>query len=166
MNTKRLSIPMAGVAFLLALSLAGTALAAAGGCHDYSGGFTAVRPDTCASPVGICTDGTLTGSVLSTYDFVADTLVFTSATTADYTGHSVIRTDQGAEIFGSDSGTLTIRPDGVAADFVTTVHVVGGTSQYAHATGEIVAPGVLDLVTGATVGTYSGTICLGEGEDD
>jgi hypothetical protein len=118
----------------------------------------------CPSPVGICTHGTLTGSVLSTYDFVADTLVFTSATTADYTGHSVIRTEQGAEIFGSDSGTLMIRSDGFTADFVTTVHVVGGTRQYVDATGSIVAPGVLNLITGATEGSYAGTICLGEGE--
>ncbi len=160
------SIATAGVAFPLTLLLGGTALAATGGCHEYCGDFTAVRPDTCTSAVGICTHGTLTGSVLSTHDFVADTPVFTSATSADYTGHSVIRTEQGAEIIGSDSGTLTIRPDGLNADFVTTVHVVAGTRQFAHATGEIVAPGVLNLVTGATVGAYSGRICLGKGEGD
>ncbi len=58
-------------------------------------------------------------------------------------------------------GTLTIRPDRVTADFVTTVNVIGGTRQYEDATGQIVAPGVLDLVTGSTSGTYSGTIYLG-----
>jgi hypothetical protein len=157
----RTALPQAAVAFLLAITIAGTAWAGPSGSHSYSGDFTAVRPDTCPSPVGICTHGTLTGSVLSTYDFVADTLVFTSPNTADYTGHDVIETAQGAEILGSDTGTLTIRPDGVTADFVTTVNVIGGTRQYEDATGQIVAPGVLDLVTGSTSGTYSGTIYLG-----
>jgi hypothetical protein len=149
---------------LVGLALADPALGAAGGCHGYSGGFTAIRPHICSSPVGICTNGTLIGSVLETYDFVADTLVFTSATTANYTGHSVIKTAQGAQIYGSDSGMLAIRSDGVMADFVTTVHVVGGTREYARATGSIVAPGVLNLITGGTEGSYSGTICLGKGD--
>jgi hypothetical protein len=154
----------AGATIVATLVLGGPAFAAAGGCHSYGGTFTAVRPDGCPSPVGICTQGTLAGSVLDTYDFVADTLVFTGPNTADYTGHSVVRTQQGAEILGSDSGSLTIRPDGVTADFVTTVHVVGGTRQYAGASGEIVALGVLSLVTGATEGSYAAAICLGRGD--
>jgi len=51
----------------------------------------------------------------------------------------------------------------VVADFVTTVHVVGGTRQYARASGEIVAPGVLNVVTGATEGSYAAAICLSRG---
>ncbi|HEY6032343.1 MAG TPA: hypothetical protein VIU44_17365, partial [Gaiellaceae bacterium] len=79
-----------------------------------------------------------------------------------YSGHSTITTDEGALIFGSDSGVLVPNGDGTA-NFVTTVQIVGGTRQYAHATGQFVAPGVLDLTTGDTVGTYSATICLGVG---
>lgn len=137
---------------------AGAAFAAAGGCHSYAGDFTAVAPADCASPFGICTHGTLVGGFPSTYDFSVDTL----DAFGNYTGHSMITTEQGALIFGHDSGTLVPHPDGTAS-FVTTVHVVGGTRQYAHATGEFVAPGVLDLVTGATIGTYTATICLGVG---
>ena len=73
-----------------------------------------------------------------------------------------ITTEQGAQIFGSDSGVLVPNGDGTAS-FVTTVQIVGGTRQYAHATGSFVAPGTLNLVTGDTVGTYSATICLGVG---
>jgi len=159
----RLRLWIALAACTLSLGAAGGALAAAGGCHSFSGDFTAVAPAVCPSPVGICTHGTLTGGFPSTYDFVADTLVPTgNPGEFAYTGHSTITTPQGAQIFGSDSGVLTMRPDGTAP-FVTTVHVVGGTRQYAHGAGQLVAPGVLNLATGATVGTYSGTICLGKG---
>ena len=48
------------------------------------------------------------------------------------------------------------------APFVTTVHLVGGTRQYAGASGQIVAPGVLDLAKGTTDGTYTAVICDGE----
>ena len=58
---------------------------------------------------------------------------------------------------------LTFLPNGTAP-FVTTVQVAGGTRQYDGATGQIVAPGVLDLASGGTVGTYSGTIC--KAQDD
>ena len=129
------------------------------GCKSFSGDFTAVAPLQCPSPVGICTHGTLTGGFPSTYDFVADTLVSTGVPGEfAYTGHSVITTAQGARVFGSDSGVLTFLPNGTAP-FVTTVQVVGGTRQYEGATGQIVAPGVLDLASGGTIGTYSGTIC-------
>jgi len=146
-------------AFAILLASAGNALAAAGGCHSYSGDFTAVAPADCASPFGLCTHGTLVGGFPSTYDFTVDTLDFA---TGAYTGHSTITTEQGAVIEGSDSGVLVPNGDGTA-DFVTTVQIVGGTRQYAHATGSFVAPGTLDLATGNTVGTYSATVCLGVG---
>jgi hypothetical protein len=147
-------------ALAILLASAGTALAAAGGCHTYSGDFTAVAPADCDSPFGICTHGTLVGDFPSTYDFSVDTL----DAFGNYTGHSTITSEQGALIFGSDSGTLVPQPDGTAT-FVTTVQIVGGTRQYAHATGTFVAPGTLDLATGNTVGTYSATVCLGVGSD-
>ncbi len=127
----------------------------AGGCHDVSGTFTAIAPAECPSPVGICTHGRLTGGLSATYDFVA------TGVTADgaLTGHSTITLDNGAVIFGSDTSVL-----GGDGSFVTTVHIVGGTRQYAHATGALVAPGHF-LPGGATEGTYSGTICLGVRDD-
>ncbi len=93
-----------------------------------------------------------------------DTLVPIGLNQAAYTGHSVITTKEGAIIHGSDSGVLTfVGP--ATADFVTNVLVVGGTRQYAHATGSFVAPGVLDFGTGAAVGTYTAELCLAN-EDD
>lgn len=138
--------------------------AAEGGCHTYDGPFTAVRPTICTSPVHICTHGTLTGDFPSTYDFTVDTLTAIGPNQAGYTGHDVITATNGAQLFGLDSGVLTFVGPGTAS-FVTTVQIVGGTRQYAHATGSFVAPGVLDLATGATSGSYSATICLGHSGD-
>ena len=137
----------------------------AGPCKTYTGTFTAVAPGECSSPVGICTHGTLVGGFPSTYDFVADTLVPTGGPGEfAYTGHSVITTRKG-KLFGSDSGHLTMLPDGTAP-FVTTVQLVGGTRKYEAVTGQFVAPGVLDLATGATVGSYTARICKSEDDEE
>jgi len=149
-------VAFAFVAFALA------ATASADACKAYTGTFTAVAPPDCQSPVGICTHGTLVGGFPSTYDFAADTLVPTgNPGEFAYTGHSVITTRPGATLFGSDSGVLQIQPDGTA-NFVTTVDLVGGTRQYEGVTGQFVAPGVLNLGTGATVGSYTARICKAE----
>ena len=62
------------VVFAGVLGFARIDVSVAGDCQTASGDFTAVRPQTCSSPVGICTHGTLKGDFPSTYDFVADTL--------------------------------------------------------------------------------------------
>jgi len=129
-----------------------------------SGDFTsvAVPPPECTSLVGICTHGTLTGDLPSTYDFVMDTLVPAGdpdhPTRFVYTGHSLIlRIHGGAVLYGSDSGVMDIA-DPSAVPFVTTVNIIGGTKQYEGASGQIVATGTLSFLTGDAVGTYTGTI--------
>jgi hypothetical protein len=71
---------------VLAGALAAAGVARAKDCTDVSGPFSAVPPASCASPVGICTHGQLTGGLTASYDFVADTqsVVFPIAT---LTGH-------------------------------------------------------------------------------
>jgi len=135
----------------LAWAGARAASAAEGGCHSYTGEFTAVTPAEC--PSFLCTQGTLTGDLAATYDFVA-----TGFTPTGITGKSTITLDNGAVISGSD--TSVVNPDGT---FVTTVNVVGGTRQFAHATGALVAAG--RFTPTGTEGIYSGVICLGVGSD-
>ena len=138
------------IAFVGASILAPIGVSRAADCQVASGDFTAVRPQSCSSPVGICTHGTLRGGFPSTYDFVADTLVPAndpdSPNKSLYTGHSIITTPKNGQLFGRDTGFLFVEEDG-RAPFVTTVHLVGGTRQYAGASGQIVAPGVLDLAS-------------------
>jgi hypothetical protein len=135
----------------LACAGARAASAAEGGCHAYTGEFTAVTPAEC--PSFLCTQGTLTGELAATYDFVA-----TGVTPTGITGTSTITLDNGAVISGND--TSVVNPDGT---FVTTVNVAGGTRQFAHATGAIVAAG--RFTETGTEGIYSGVICLGKGSD-
>ena len=147
----------------LAAVLAAPGAARAKDCTRVSGPFSAVPPPSCASPVGICTHGRLTGGLTATYDFVADTQTVVFPTAA-LTGHSTITIDKGgATLLGQDTSTLSL----LTGDFTTTVHIVGGTHQYKKGGGTIVAVGVFDFATGATAGTYSGTICKkSDGEAD
>jgi hypothetical protein len=133
-------------------------------CKDDSGPFQSalVPPPDCTSPAGICTTGTLDGKSPETYQFVMDTLV-PDPDQADpnrflYTGHSVItRLHGGATLIGHDSGVLHF--EGVLNPFVTTVQVVGGTKQYGDATGQFVATGQINFVTGEATGTFTSTVC-------
>lgn len=139
---------------LAAAALAGPAAAAEGGCQKVEGDFTAVTvppgPD-CPSLL-FCTVGELTGDLEGTYFFAVTGFTPTGALTAA----STITLENGAVIQGSD--TSVINADGT---FTTTVNVVGGTRQYARATGQIVADG--HFTATGTEGTYEGEICLGEG---
>lgn len=135
----------------LAFCPAAPSRGAAGGCHGVSGAFTAVSPANC--PSFLCTHGRLTGDLSATYDFVATGL----NPDGSVAGNSTITLDNGAVIRGNDTSVLN--GDGT---FVTTVRIAGGTRQYAHATGALVAPGAF-TASGGTEGTYSGTICLGVG---
>ena len=75
-----------------------------------------------------------------------------------YTGHSLItRTHGGATLIGQDSGVIFM--DAAPAPFVTTVNIVGGTKQFAHASGQYVATGQLDFITGQAVGMYTSNVC-------
>jgi hypothetical protein len=141
------------------LALGAPAVATAAACKDYTGGFAAVAscpPD----PARICTHGTLTGGFPSSYDFVG----VQDPATGALTGSSVLTTSNGARLFGSDTGQLTVREGSASAAFVTIVTIVGGTKQYVDASGTIVATGLLNLATGDAVGEYRATICKSEGD--
>ena len=140
------------------LAFAGTASGAAGGCHAVNGGFVAValQPFTAECPSFFCTAGTLSGDLAGSYKFVA----YGVTPTGDLLGHSTITLQNGAVINGNDQSHLN--GDGT---FVTSVTFVGGTRQYAHVGGGIVAPGRF-TATGGTEGVYSGVLCLGDGDED
>ena len=132
-------------------------------CQSEAAAFTStlVAPPECDSPIGICTIGALEGAHPETYFFVMDTLVPSPDGVPGkfvYTGHSVItRTHGGATLFGEDSGVIFM--NAAPAPFVTTVNIVGGTKQFASASGQYVATGELDFVTGAAVGTFTADVC-------
>jgi hypothetical protein len=130
-------------------------------CDDVEGPFSSVLVTAgCASPVGICTHGLLTGDLVATYDFTMLTLVPDPAdpTAELYTGTSVITTSDGSKLFTKDTGI--IYPGSVPAPFVTTANLVSGTGMFQNVCGgKIVASGKLNFATGQAVGTYTGQIC-------
>jgi hypothetical protein len=140
------------VVALAVLALAGPAGATVGGCHSIQGGFVAVSltPFSAECPSFFCTAGNLSGDLAGTYFFQA----YDVAANGDLLGHSTITRTNGAVIHGNDTSHLN--GDGT---FVTTVNFVGGTRQFAHTTGQLVAPG--HFTASGTEGTYSGQYCLG-----
>jgi hypothetical protein len=130
-------------------------------CDDVEGPFSSVLVTAgCASPVGICTHGHLTGDLEATYDFTMLTLVpDPSDPTAElYTGTSVITTSDGSKLFSKDTGI--IHPGSVPAPFVTTANLISGTGMFQNVCGgKIVASGKLNFATGEAIGTYTGQIC-------
>ena len=150
---------MSRVLTFVVVALAGLALAgvaSAKECKPVSGSFSAVNvfPPECQSPVGFCTRGTLTGDLDGTYEFTQLTSTFVPPATLHFTGASTItRTHGGAQLFGSDTGTIDL----AAGTFTTIVNITGGTKQYEGATGQIVATG--NLTPTGTEGTYAGEIC-------
>ena len=137
---------------LLALAFAGPAGAAAGGCHEVSGTFVASSPANCA---GIfCTEGTLEGGLNGAhYSFVG----YAFAPDGGLLGHSTITFTNGAVLTSNDE-SLLFGPPIPGTQFVTTVNFSGGTREFAHATGGLVAPGT--ITAAGTAGTYSGEYCL------
>jgi hypothetical protein len=160
---------LVGALFAITISSAfvGHEASADDSCRDYAGGFTSTfeaGPGCTNSPVlQMCTHGLLDGGLAGTYEF--GFLSFfpagdpTDPTKFLYTGQSVITLKKtGKQIFGQDTGVMHINPVDLSA-FVTTVSVVGGTRNFATATGQVVATGTLSFVTGLASGTYTANIC-------
>jgi hypothetical protein len=144
---------------------------AAGHCRDIEGPFTSVLvpPPQCTSPVGLCTLGDLQGDLEATYE--ATFLTMVPAGDPDhpgrlhYTGISVITLKHGngnQTMTSDDDGFLDPDPAAPLAYFATTVHVIRGTHGLKHASGTLVASGVLNFITGAAEGSYVGDLCKNE----
>ena len=136
-------------------------------CNDrVDGGFTSTLAGgpTCASPIGICTTGLLTGDLEGTYNFTMLTLT-PSGNPNDpnefvYTGSSIVDLGHGNRIFGNDSGVMHVNPNPAGpSPFTTTVAFRGGERTYEGSVGRIVATGVLTFATGNAEGDYTAVIC-------
>jgi hypothetical protein len=154
------------VAVLIAMwSLVPFARLTADTCKEMDGTFVShlVPPPDCPSPIGLCTIGALDGKHDQTYFFVMETFVPDPEGVPGkfvYTGHSEVTTiDGGAKVLGQDTGYMFIGPDPTNVPFVTTVNIVGGTKQYSDATGQYVATGQLNFVSGDAVGTFTSSVC-------
>jgi hypothetical protein len=127
-------------------------------CKPVVGHFEAhvVPPPECAAP--FCTAGRVWGGVQGNYTFSMTSLVPSGAVPSImfFTGQSVITTKNDDVVFGTDTGSLDLGPEGGFASLIT---FTGGTGSMAGATGQIRLRGQLDQAEGTTSGDYFGTLC-------
>lgn len=140
------------------LSFAGAA-AATPRCHKVVSVVTlAADPEpTCGSPIGLCAGGELRGTLRGSSEFVGTSFtptVDTAATgTVLLTGDNTIHTARG-DIFTKDAIVLATTGDGEFAEVDT---IVGGTGDYAGATGQLIGTGT--FIDGVGEGLLIGEIC-------
>lgn len=150
---------LASVLALTSPSQAGTI------CRTVSGHYQerdASGPD-CTSPVGLCIAGEYRGSIRGTFSGEATSLVPTADTPT--TGVVLFTSDSRIDArIGRDTGRLVIKnagafrtvADGSIVDVQT---IVGGTGDFAGATGAIRASGTFSAGSGTS--SYTGTVCRG-----
>jgi len=120
---------------------------AAGGrhCQDIGGGVLTnfLDPTQCASPVGLCTDGPVTGDLRGASPRGQWKCLPRPASLGDRVGRPA-----------SD-------PKRVLADYLDGVDITGGTGRFDGATGHLSSVfGAVDLNLGQITLRYAGTICF------
>ncbi len=118
---------------------------------------TVVPAPACTSPVGVCTEGTLTGGVKGTFSFTGTSLIQTADTPTTsvllYTGDIIVRTKDG-QFTCKDAGAFRTTGDGAVSSVCT---IVGGTGAYAGVSGTLQFVGSFSS-TGGGIGDYSGSL--------
>ena len=148
----------------LVLVACGSALAITGGpaaaAPEAVNGFFRVQAETgadCASSVGVCLRGTVSGRIKGDFSFVATSVIATDATPTTAaivtTGDAVLATDEG-DILCTMTGTLQLSGDG---PFVSLCVVTGGTGAWATASGYLRTSGTFTFAGGGA-GTYDGNV--------
>ena len=96
-------------------------------CRYVSGELSshAVPVPPCDSGVGLCTEGTLTGSFKSTFEFTGDSFTVSdpSVPMFHYTGLDVFTLKNGSTVVGNSDGAV----NGQSGALVDTITIVGGT---------------------------------------
>lgn len=159
MNTRRWLVAAAFAACIAALAVAGPAASAA---PQAVNGFFRVHaltgPD-CASGLGVCLAGDVSGRIKGAFSFKAAEIIPTADTPTTgvlvITGDATVETGDG-EILCKLTGSLQITGDG---PFVSICIVTGGTGAWAEATGYLRTSGAFVFDAGGT-GTYDGKVVV------
>jgi hypothetical protein len=161
-TVRRLAAVAAGATSVLLL---GSTAGADAACRSFSGRYAEqIAPDGCTSPFGLCIDAQYTaGPLHGTFHGVVTSLVPTADTPA--TSVVLFTTDTVATVHGwGSNGTLNIKNAGSFAttgrgDIVDLQTIVGGTGDFAGASGSIQAFGTFDAATGTGSSRVVGTVC-------
>jgi hypothetical protein len=149
-----------GLVLGIALLLAG-ASALAAGCKKVSGkvALEAVTGSECPSSVDICATGSFSGGLSGASSFVGTAITATADTPTTgvvlLTGDTTLTT-KGGTLLTKDA--IVLRTTG-AGEFSEVDVIVGGTGEWAGATGTVQASGTFSAATGGN-GSYSGEVCF------
>ncbi len=158
----------AGAVAGVVLLMSGGVASGTSACFGVRGKYEErVNPTDCESPVALCIDGELQGSINGSFSTTVTSIIPTADTpetnvlafTADTTMQARIRGREG-ELFVKNAGTFETTGDGNIVDVQA---VVGGTGELSGASGVIRATGLFDSATGTGASDYEGKICLAEG---
>lgn len=160
-NVKVKLLLVAGLAVVGLILVSGQAAADAT-CKKVKGQFILqpVSGPDCGSAVEICATGTYKGGIKGKSEFTGSSLIQTADTPTTavvlLTGDNVIHADKG-DLFTKDAIVFRTIDAGEFGEVDT---VVGGTGNFAGASGVIQAVGTFTSAGGE--GDYQGQICLGE----
>ncbi|HEU5103450.1 MAG TPA: hypothetical protein VFU22_30725 [Roseiflexaceae bacterium] len=147
------------VAAGIALTVLTSAASAAPECKQLKGKFTLApiaAPD-CLSTVGLCANGSYTGSLNGSSLFIGSSLIPTVDTPTTsvvlLTGDNTIQTGNGTLL---TKDAIVLRTTG-AGEFAEVDTIVGGTGEWAGASGQIIGSGTFTAAGGE--GEYHGEVC-------
>lgn len=134
------------------------------GCSKVKGKFVAqnVPPGDCASPVGFCTEGTLSGKLKGTYAFTMNAAIPSGDPDVPsvnfFSGTSVITTSEGTVLTAVDTGAINLAPPGTlnSGRLSTLLTITEGGA------GHLWIHGTADLANGTVQGRFRGEICMDE----
>jgi hypothetical protein len=135
--------------------------AGSGHCQDVGGGVLTnfLDPTQCASPVGLCTDGPVTGDLRGA---VGVQVLGVKGNVYHVRHHWV--TESGDTIVLKDAFLTTYPtsdPNRALADYLDGVDISGGTGRFDGATGHLSSVfGAVDLNLGQITLRYAGTVCF------
>jgi hypothetical protein len=109
----------------------------------------------CASPVGLCTRGRMTGTITGEYRSVATELIPSSVPGVLYVRATTVITTDGGELTVEEHAVVNSSPEGFG-EHTSLGEITGGTGVWAGASGYLHAVG--DSSSGANTSTLSGKV--------
>jgi hypothetical protein len=143
---------------LFATASPATARADDGCTHQVQGTLasTQVTGAACPSPIGLCTQGTMTGGLAGTFFYTATSLtVLPDGITGVFDGTIVLTTPTG--VVTEHDHTIANLQTGQLSDVIT---ILSGTRKWEGATGVVFLQGSFNFATGVGASTYEGVVTL------
>ena len=132
-------------------------------CFPVKGSFSSVilPPSRCTSPVNVCTEGVLKGSLHGTYNMFAKQMFSTGDPLLPFVNFflstsTIILSDNKAVIIGIDTGSINNDPNPSlsSGQFSSMLNITEGGDGYLFINGH------MSTDTGKIEGTYTGIVCF------